>query len=111
MLPRDGWTAAQIPIKDDPVANEAALGRVRADKLREVKAEHDGTRVAHPGLVPVAKDIFDAHMRGPNQLDVKRSDVRVSRDDLLSVPEDTHRRGPAPQRAGRRAVHRVVAAR
>jgi malate synthase len=82
-----GGMAAQIPIKDDPAANEAALGKVRADKLREVKAGHDGTWVAHPGLVPVAKDIFDAHMTGPNQLGVRREEVVVTRDDLLRVPE------------------------
>ncbi len=82
-----GGMAAQIPIKDDSAANEAALEKVRADKLREVKAGHDGTWVAHPGLVPIAKEIFDAHMPGHNQLDVKREDVTVTRDDLLSIPE------------------------
>jgi len=84
-----GGMAAQIPIKDDAAANEAALEKVRADKLREVKAGHDGTWVAHPGLVPIAKDIFDAHMPGANQLGVKRADVTVTRDDLLQVPEGT----------------------
>ena len=59
-----GGMAAQIPIKDDPAANEAALAKVRADKLREVKDGHDGTWVAHPGLVPIAREIFDAHMPG-----------------------------------------------
>src|SRR5258708_15631667 len=83
-----GGMAAQIPIKDDPAANEAALEKVRADKLREVKAGHDGTWVAHPGLVPIAKDIFDAHMPGPNQLGVTRGDpAEVTREDLLQVPE------------------------
>jgi malate synthase A len=81
-----GGMAAQIPIKDDPAANEAALAKVRADKLREVKAGHDGTWVAHPGLVPVAKELFDAHMRGPNQLHVKRADVSVEPRDLLEPP-------------------------
>jgi malate synthase len=85
--------AAQIPIKSDPAANEAALEKVRADKLREVRAGHDGTWVAHPGLVPIAKEIFDAHMPGPNQLGVRRDDVRRDetnlRDDLLRVPEGT----------------------
>ena len=57
-----GGMAAQIPIKNDPAANEKALDKVRQDKLREVQAGHDGTWVAHPGLVPVAKEIFDAHM-------------------------------------------------
>jgi len=81
--------AAQIPIKDDPAANEAALSRVRADKLREVKAGHDGTWVAHPGLVPVAKEVFDASMPAANQLGVKRDDVTITREDLLRVPEGT----------------------
>ena len=84
-----GGMAAQIPIKNDPAANEIALERVRTDKLREVKAGHDGTWVAHPGLVAVAREIFDAHMPGPNQLSVKRDDVAVTRDDLLRVPEGT----------------------
>ncbi len=84
-----GGMAAQIPIKDDPEANQAALDKVRADKLREVQAGHDGTWVAHPGLVPVAKGIFDEHMAGPNQLGVKREDVRVTREDLLRVPDGT----------------------
>ncbi len=82
-----GGMAAQIPIKDDPAANEAALEKVRVDKLREVKAGHDGTWVAHPGLVPIARDIFDAHMPGPNQLAVTRGDVNVSQADLLEVPQ------------------------
>ena len=82
-----GGMAAQIPIKDDPAANEAALEKVRADKLREVTAGHDGTWVAHPGLVPIAKAIFDAHMSGPNQLGVLREDVHVGQADLLQVPE------------------------
>jgi malate synthase len=62
-----GGMAAQIPIKNDPAANEAALAKVRADKLREVTDGHDGTWVAHPGLVPIAKEIFDAHMPGPTR--------------------------------------------
>ncbi len=63
-----GGMAAQIPIKNDPAANERALEKVRQDKLREVRAGHDGTWVAHPGLVPIAKEIFDAHMKTPNQI-------------------------------------------
>ena len=82
-----GGMAAQIPIKHDPVANEAALEKVRQDKLREVRAGHDGTWVAHPGLVPVAAQVFDAAMPGPNQLRVARDDVRVTAADLLAVPE------------------------
>jgi malate synthase A len=84
-----GGMAAQIPIKDDPAANEAALEKVRADKLREVQAGHDGTWVAHPGLVGVAMEIFDAHMKTPNLIHVKREDVRISEKDLLQVPEGT----------------------
>ncbi len=78
-----GGMAAQIPIKNDPVANEKALAKVREDKLREVKAGHDGTWVAHPALVSVAKDIFDAHMKEPNQIAHKRDAVRVA--GLLTV--------------------------
>ncbi len=84
-----GGMAAQIPIKDNPAENEASLAKVRADKLREVKAGHDGTWVAHPGLVPIAKDIFDTNMPGQNQLGVKREDVHVTREDLLRIPEGT----------------------
>jgi len=79
-----GGMAAQIPIKGDDTANEAALAKVRADKLREVKAGHDGTWVAHPALVPVAQAIFDEYMPEPNQRDVERLDVRVSRVQLLA---------------------------
>jgi malate synthase len=82
-----GGMAAQIPIKNDPVANEAALEKVRLDKLREVKAGHDGTWVAHPGLVPIAKQIFDEHMKTPNQIQVKREDVHITAADLLEVPK------------------------
>ncbi|MCL7714540.1 malate synthase A [Stenotrophomonas mori] len=79
-----GGMAAQIPINHDPAANEQALARVRADKLREVRAGHDGTWVAHPALIPVARAIFDEHMPGPNQHAVLRRDVRVARDDLVA---------------------------
>src|SRR5271154_2119552 len=82
-----GGMAAQVPIKNDPVANEQALEKVRQDKLREVRAGHDGTWVAHPGLVPVAKAIFDQHMPRENQIDRKREDVSVTSKDLLAVPE------------------------
>jgi malate synthase len=82
-----GGMAAQIPIKNDSAANDAALEKVRLDKLREVKAGHDGTWVAHPGLVPIAKGIFDEYMKTPNQLAVKREDVHISAADLLRVPE------------------------
>jgi malate synthase len=82
-----GGMAAQIPIKDDPAANEAALARVRADKLREVTDGHDGTWVAHPGLVGIAKAVFDEHLQGKNQLQRLREDVHVTREDLLRIPE------------------------
>ncbi len=86
-----GGMAAQIPIKNDPAANEKALDKVRQDKLREVHAGHDGTWVAHPGLVPIAKDIFDAHMKEANQIGrgLKRAndDVHVTAKDLLAMPE------------------------
>jgi malate synthase len=81
-----GGMAAQIPIKSDPAANEKALEKVRQDKLREVKAGHDGTWVAHPGLVAVAKEIFDRYMPQANQIAVRRDDVHVSQHDLLRVP-------------------------
>ncbi|TAL72084.1 MAG: malate synthase A [Rhodanobacter sp.] len=79
-----GGMAAQIPIKGDEAANAAALAKVRADKLREVKAGHDGTWVAHPALVPVAQAIFDEYMPEANQRDVERDDVRVTREQLLA---------------------------
>ena len=82
-----GGMAAQIPIKNDPAANEKALDKVRQDKLREVNAGHDGTWVAHPGLVPIAKEVFDAHMKEANQIGRRREDVRVTAKDLLAVPE------------------------
>ena len=82
-----GGMAAQIPIRNDPKANEQALGRVRADKEREAGDGHDGTWVAHPGLVPIAIDVFDAKMPGPNQVARKRQDVHVTQADLLKIPE------------------------
>ena len=81
--PAMGGMAAQIPIKNDPVANDAAMEKVRQDKLREVTDGCDGTWVAHPALVPIAKAVFDAHMPGPNQYSRQRPDVRVSAADLL----------------------------
>jgi malate synthase len=82
-----GGMAAQIPIKSDPAANAAALEKVREDKEREAGDGHDGTWVAHPGLVPVAMEIFNAKMPGPNQIGRLRDDVRVAADDLLQVPQ------------------------
>lgn len=84
-----GGMAAQIPIKNDPEANQRAMDKVRADKLREVTAGHDGTWVAHPGLIGLAKDIFDQHMPEANQISNKRSEVDVSAQDLLKVPSGT----------------------
>ena len=84
-----GGMAAQIPIKDDEAKNTAALEKVRADKLREVKDGHDGTWVAHPGLVPLAREIFDTYMPGPHQIDRKREDVNVSAEDLIAPPAGT----------------------
>src|SRR6266498_3047742 len=82
-----GGMAAQIPIKNDPEANGKALDKVRQDKLREVNAGHDGTWVAHPGLVPIAKEVFDSHMNGANQIRLRRADVHVTAQDLLAVTE------------------------
>jgi malate synthase len=82
--PAMGGMAAQIPIKNDPVANEAALAKVRADKEREATDGYDGTWVAHPGLVPIAKEIFDKHMPTPNQIHKQRPDVNSSAADLLN---------------------------
>jgi malate synthase len=84
-----GGMAAFIPIKGDPAANEAVLNKVRADKQREARDGHDGTWVAHPGLVPVAREVFDQHMKGPHQLANKRQDVRIMEADLLAMPEGT----------------------
>jgi malate synthase len=81
--PAMGGMAAQIPIKNDPAANEAALDKVRQDKLREVTDGCDGTWVAHPGLVPIAKAVFDQHMPGPNQYGKQRPDVNFTAKDLL----------------------------
>ena len=81
-----GGMAAQIPVKDDPEATQSALREVQRDKLREVTAGHDGTWVAHPGLVETAKTIFDQHMPDANQIHLIRDDGRVTAADLLRVP-------------------------
>ncbi|GAB1312129.1 Malate synthase, glyoxysomal [Madurella fahalii] len=80
-----GGMAAQIPIKDDPAANEKAMEGVRADKLREVRAGHDGTWVAHPALAAIATEVFNKHMPTPNQLFVRREDVVIGQNDLLNM--------------------------
>jgi malate synthase len=82
-----GGMAAQVPIKGDPTANAVALQKVREDKEREASDGHDGTWVAHPGLVPIALEVFNARMPGPNQLDRLRDDVRVTAQDLLQAPQ------------------------
>jgi malate synthase len=87
-----GGMAAQIPLKDEE-ANRRALDKVRADKLREVRDGHDGTWVAHPALVPLAREVFDAHMPGPHQIHRLREDVQVSAADLLRVPAGTRTEG------------------
>ena len=84
-----GGMAAQIPISGDEAANEQAMARVRADKLREVTAGHDGTWVAHPALIPIAREIFDEHMRDANQQQVGREDVKVTRDQLITPSPGT----------------------
>ena len=82
-----GGMSAFIPIKSDPVANETALKQVRADKEREATDGHDGTWVAHPGLVPVALEVFDRVMPQPNQIDKQLADYEVVAEDLLRVPD------------------------
>lgn len=82
-----GGMAAQIPIKNDPEANNKALEKVRLDKLREVHAGHDGTWVAHPALVPVAMQVFNEFMPAANQIDRPLSEANITAADLLTVPE------------------------
>jgi malate synthase len=84
-----GGMAAQIPIKADTQANEAALARVREDKIREARDGHDGTWVAHPGLVAVAREEFDKVMPTANQIHRSRADVNVTAQDLLKLPRGT----------------------
>ena len=81
-----GGMAAQIPIKGDPLANEQALAKVRADKEREAGDGHDGTWVAHPGLVGIATEVFDAHMFGQNQISHRNPELQITAADLLRVP-------------------------
>ncbi len=82
-----GGMAAQIPIKSDPAANERAMEKVAEDKRREVSAGHDGTWVAHPGLVGLARQIFDGGMPGPNQIARPAAAESISSADLLEVPK------------------------
>jgi len=81
-----GGMAAQIPIKDNPEENISAMKKVMEDKEREARDGHDGTWVAHPGLVPLAGKIFDKYMPEPHQINNKRNDVNVSADNLLTLP-------------------------
>ncbi|KAL8775811.1 MAG: hypothetical protein Q9203_003751 [Teloschistes exilis] len=80
-----GGMAAQIPIKDNKEANDAAMANVYNDKLREVRAGHDGTWVAHPALAAIASEVFNKHMPTPNQMFVRREDVNITANDLLNM--------------------------
>ena len=84
-----GGMAAQIPIKNNPEINEKAMLKVKQDKIREVNAGHDGTWIAHPGLVEVAKNVFDEKMKTPNQIFLRREDVHSTEQDLLKIPKGT----------------------
>ncbi|WP_156288466.1 malate synthase A [Oceanobacillus salinisoli] len=84
--PAIGGMAAQIPVKNDDQANENAFQKVRADKEREVRDGHDGTWVAHPGMVQLVKDVFDEGMPTPNQIFNKRDDIEVTAEDLVEIP-------------------------
>ncbi|VDO27591.1 unnamed protein product [Haemonchus placei] len=84
-----GGMAAQIPIKNDEVANSKALALVHQDKDREVIDGHDGTWVAHPGLVQIAKRIFDEHMPTPNQIDKQLQGFFATNQELTAIPEGT----------------------
>jgi malate synthase len=95
-----GGMAAQIPVKNDPKANEEAFAKVRADKEREAGDGHDGTWVAHPGMVQLATDAFNAMMKTPNQIRRKREDVNVTAGDLL----DFGPRGPITEAGLRQNV-------
>ena len=81
-----GGMAAQIPIKNDEEANKIAMNKVLDDKLREVIDGHDGTWVAHPGLIPIAQKVFDENMPLANQIDVERPDPQITAEDLLRTP-------------------------
>src|SRR5204862_2652386 len=96
-----GGMAAQIPIKEDPGRNEEAMAKVRADKEREAADGHDGTWVAHPALVPIAKEIFDRSMKGPNQLDRRLDDFSAAAADLPLGPKGAiTEAGPRPNLSG-----------
>jgi malate synthase len=84
-----GGMAAQIPIRSDPEANAQAIAKVYDDKEREAADGHDGTWVAHPGLVPIAREVFDQEMPAPHQIHRLREDVQVTAADLLKAPRGT----------------------
>ncbi|MBQ4820795.1 malate synthase A [Aquimarina sp. MMG016] len=84
-----GGMAAQVPIKEDEERNAIAFAKVKADKEREVQNGHDGTWVAHPGLVKLALQVFDKEMSTPNQMHVKRNDIKITEEDLLAIPQGT----------------------
>jgi len=84
-----GGMSANIPIRGDAKANDEAMAKVKEDKLREVKAGHDGTWVAHPGLVALAKSVFDEHMPQPNQIGKQKPDPKIVAQDLIAVPRGT----------------------
>ncbi|SDX49692.1 malate synthase [Lutibacter oricola] len=84
-----GGMAAQIPVKNNEESNNIAFEKVRVDKEREAKNGHDGTWVAHPGLVPIAMEIFDKYMPNANQIDVKRNDLHITEEQLVEQPQGT----------------------
>ena len=84
-----GGMAAQIPIKNDPEANEIAFKKVIADKEREARNGHDGTWVAHPDLVPIAMKVFNENMMTKNHIHIKRADLHITEADLLQIPVGT----------------------
>ena len=88
-----GGMAAQIPVKNDDDKNNAAFEKVKKDKEREVKNGHDGTWVAHPGLVPIALEIFNSSITGKNQLDVSLDNINITQKDLLEVHEGERTEG------------------
>ncbi|MFN2744857.1 malate synthase A [Bacillus sp. z60-18] len=82
-----GGMAAQIPAKDQPEINEAAFAKIREDKEREAKDGHDGTWIAHPGMIQTALDVFNEHMPTANQIHRERDDIKIKATDLLEVPK------------------------
>ncbi len=106
-----GGMAAQIPNRHDAEANAIALEKVKADKEREAGNGHDGTWVAHPGLIPVAKEVFDRVMPQANQLDVSRDDININAADLLAVPAGSITGRAAAEYQRRRSLYGGMVAR